>query len=165
MGPLTRSGKQRFLLLLLLSFTISATYAQTTPFTGQCIPTAVPVPVRTEGPAERLGDIQIQCSGSSPGSVLSGNLTVALPVSVTNRIGSNNLSSDLQLSVDVGTGFVPLPIAAQISGNTAAFNGLSVTSPASGVFSLRISNLRGAISQLGAPTNVPVRAQLSFIGS
>src|SRR5881275_51521 len=106
MGPLTRTGKQVFLVFLFLGITISATYAQAPPFTGQCSATSVPVPVRTEGLTERLGDIQIQCSGSNPGSVLAGNLTVALPVSVTNRIGSNNLVSDPLLSADFGTGFV-----------------------------------------------------------
>src|SRR3954470_8695977 len=106
MGPLTRSGKhQAFLFLLLLCSTFSAIYAQTPPFTGQCVAISVPAPVRTEGLTERLGDIQIQCSGSNPGSVLSGNLTVALPLSITNRIGSNNLASDLLLSVDFGSGF------------------------------------------------------------
>jgi len=97
--------------------------------------------------------------------VLAGNLTVALPVSVTNRIGSNNTASDLLLSVDYGTGFVTLPAAAQIFGNTLAFNGLSFIAPASGGFSIRISNLRAAIAQLGALTNTPVRAQLSFSGT
>jgi len=97
--------------------------------------------------------------------VLAGNITVALPVSVTNRIGSNNLTSDLLLSVDSGSGFVPLPIAAQILGNTAVFNAVSVTTPASGTFTLRISNLRAAVAQLGATTNIAVRAQISFIGT
>src|SRR4051794_33696772 len=136
MGPLTRSGKQVFLFFLLLTLTVSATYAQTPPFIGQCVATSVPAPVRTEGLTERLGDIQIQCSGSTPGAVLAGNLTIALPVSVTNRIGSNNLSSDLLLSVDYGNGFVPLPTAAQVSGNTVVFNALNVTAPASGSFTL-----------------------------
>src|SRR6476646_3297740 len=148
MGPLTRSGKQAFLFLLLLSFTIRAIYAQAPPFVGLCSATSVPFPVRTEGLTERLGDIQIQCSGSNPGSVLAGNLTVSLPVSVTNRVGSNNTSSDVLLSVDYGTGFVALPTAGQISGNTIAFNGLSFTTPASGVFTFRISNIRAAIAQL-----------------
>src|SRR3954464_12301027 len=134
MGPLTRSGKQVFLLFLLLSISISATYAQAPPFLGQCVSTSVPAPVRTEGLTERLGDIQIQCSGSNPGAVLAGNITVALPVSVTNRIGSKNLSSYALLSVDYGTGFVAVPTAAQISGNTVIFNGLSLTAPASGGF-------------------------------
>src|SRR4051812_30602585 len=102
MGPLTRTGKQLFLSLLFLTLTVSATYAQTPPFFGQCSVTSVPVPVRTEGLTERLGDIHIQCSGSNPGAVLAGNITVALPVSVTNRVGSNNLVSDQLLSVDSG---------------------------------------------------------------
>src|ERR1051325_9210403 len=134
MGPLTRSGKQVFLLFLLLTFTISATFAQTSPFSGQCLATSSPAPVRTEGLTERLGDIQIRCSGSNPGSVLAGNLTVALPVSITNRIGSNKLVSDPLISVDFNTGIVPLPITGQIIGNTISFNGLSLIAPASGGF-------------------------------
>src|SRR4051812_3646786 len=165
MGPLTRSGKQVFLLFLLLSISISATYAQAPPFLGQCVSTSVPAPVRTEGLTERLGDIQIQCSGSNPGAVLAGNITVALPVSVTNRIGSNKPTSAFLLSVYSGSGFVRLPIAAQIPGNTAFFTAVSVTPPASGTFTLRISNLRAAVAQLGATNNVAVRAQISFIGT
>ena len=165
MGPLTRTGRHCFLLFLVLGLTISATYAQTPPFIGQCVASSVPAPVRTEGLTERLGDIQIQCSGSNPGAVLAGNLTIALPVSVTNRISSTNLSSDLLLSVDYGSGFVTLPTAAQISGNTVVLNALSFTTPPSGVFTFRISNLRAAVAQLGASTNIPVRAQLAFIGT
>jgi uncharacterized protein (TIGR03437 family) len=113
-----------------------------------------------------MGDILIQCSGSTPGAVLTGNLTVALPVSVTNRVGSTNLATDSVVFANLGTGFTPLPIAAQISNNLVVVNGLSVTVPASGTFGLRISNIRGTMTQFtgGLPLTTPVNALLTFSG-
>ena len=67
-------------LLAVLTVAISATYAQTLPTSGTCAVSAVPNLVRAEGLTERMGDILLQCSGSNPGSVLSGNLSVFLPV-------------------------------------------------------------------------------------
>ena len=45
-----------------------------------------PISVRAEGLTERLGDIVLQCSGSNPGTVFSGNFTLFLPVTITNRV-------------------------------------------------------------------------------
>lgn len=163
MGPLTRTGKRVAFLVSVLSFTISATYAQTPPVNGSCQLTSAPALVRSEGLTELLGDILIQCSGSNPGAVLTGNLTVALPVSVTNRIGSTNLATDPVVFADLGAGFTPLPIAAQISNQFVIINGLTLTVPPSGSFALRISNLRAAIAQLSAPPlTTPVQAQVIF---
>jgi uncharacterized protein (TIGR03437 family) len=98
--------------------------------------------------------------------VLSGNLTVALPVSVTNRVGSTNLATDAIVYADLGTGFTPLPLAAQVTNQLVVVNGLNVTVPASGAFGLRISNIRAAIAQLGAAPNLTVQvpAQITFAG-
>jgi uncharacterized protein (TIGR03437 family) len=113
-----------------------------------------------------MGDILIQCSGSTPGAVLSGNLTVVLQVSVTNRVGLTNLATDAIVFADLGTGSTPLPLAAQVTNQSVVINGLNVTVPASGTFSLRISNIRGAVAQLGAapPLTTPVFAQITFSG-
>src|SRR5438067_52352 len=164
MVPLTRSGKQVFFPFALLIYTFSAAYAQTPAFNGQCAVTSVPVPARAEGLTEKTGDILLQCSGSTPGAVLAGNLTVALPVSVTNRIGSTNLASEVVLSADLGSGFVPLPTAPQILDRTVIFNGLSLTTPASGRIGLRISNIRAAVSQLSGSSGGRVQAQIAFAG-
>src|SRR5581483_1743728 len=164
MGPLTRTGKRLWLLFSVLSITISATYAQTSPAAGHCAVTSVPAEVRAEGLTEPLGDILIQCSGSTPGAVLTGNLTVALPVSVTNRVDSTNLATASVVFADLGTGFTPLPNTAQISNNLVVVNGLNITVPASGSYALRVSNIRGNASAFGTnpALSTPIQAQLSF---
>ena len=111
--------------------------------------------MRAEGLTERLGDIVLQCSGSNPGTVFSGNFTLFLPVSVTNRVDTNNLTRDAVLSVDLGSGFVPTAIAGQVSSNSIRFNGISYTTPASGNVSLKISNVRAAMNQLGSDVRGP----------
>src|SRR5690348_911661 len=114
MGPHTRSGDWLCRLFALLALTISTAYAQTLPVSGRCAVTAVPTQVRAEGLAERMGDIILQCSGSNPGAVLTGNLSVFLPVSVTNRLDANsNITHDAVLSVDYGSGYVPTGIGGQ----------------------------------------------------
>src|SRR5215472_5915531 len=164
MGPLYRGGKGFMALLSLLTLFISATYAQTLPVSGQCLVTSVPNQVSAEGLTERMGDIILQCSGSNPGAVLAGNLIVFLPANITNRVNTSNQATDAALSADVGSGFVPLPLSGQISNQTISFNGLNLTVPASGKFSLRVSNLRAAVFQLGATNTQAIRAQLSLSG-
>src|SRR5580704_11628784 len=96
---------------------VGSLYSQTLPVSGRCVVSSVPSQVRSEGLTERMGDIILQCSGSNPGAVLSGNLSVFLPVSITNRLDSNssNLTHDAVLSVDFGNGFVPTGTAGQIA--------------------------------------------------
>ena len=111
-----------------------------------------------------MGDIILQCSGSNPGAVLSGNLSVYLPVSITNRLDSesNNLTHEAVVSVDYGSGFVPTGIAGQITNQIIAFNGLNVTVPPSGNLNLKISDIRAAVNQLGMGTAHGLQAQLVF---
>lgn len=135
-----------------------AAFAQiSTSFSTRCQVSTSPLQVRAEGLTERVGDIQLQCSGSAPGSVFNGNFTVFLPVNVTNRVDSNNFTRDAVLSVDLGSGPVPTGIAGQVqvSGNAISFNGVSYTTPASGKVNLRISNIRAAMNQLGYTSTNP----------
>jgi uncharacterized protein (TIGR03437 family) len=98
-----------------------------------------------------MGDIVLQCSGSNPGTVLSGNLTVSLPVGITNRVDSNNQTLDAVLSVDYGSGFVPSRTG-QVTGGSIAFNGISFTVPASGNLAIKFSNIRAAVGALPSVT-------------
>ena len=91
-----------------------------------------------------------------------GNLSVYLPVSVTNRVDANNLTLDAVLLVDYGSGFVPTGKAGLISNQIIAYNGLSFTVPTSGNLSLKISNLRGAVYQLGGMIPQRLIAQIAF---
>jgi uncharacterized protein (TIGR03437 family) len=111
-----------------------------------------------------MGDIILQCSGSNPGAVLTGSLSVFLPANITNRLNTANQATDATLAADLGGGFTPLPVNAQVNGASIAFNGVNLTIPASGSFSLRISNLRAAVYQIGATNTQPVRAQLVLTG-
>ncbi|HLI85948.1 MAG TPA: IPT/TIG domain-containing protein [Bryobacteraceae bacterium] len=108
-----------------------------------------------------MGDLFLQCSSPTPGAVITGNYTLTLPVSITNRIASNGMATDAVLSIDYGTGFTPLPIEGMVSGDSIAFNGVSITVPVSGNFSLRFANVRGNVHQLAAGSPVPVLAGLS----
>src|ERR1019366_1720728 len=58
---------------------IFAAFAQLPSSTARCQVSTSPVQVRAEGLTERLGDIVLQCSGSVPGAVFTGNFTLYLP--------------------------------------------------------------------------------------
>jgi uncharacterized protein (TIGR03437 family) len=155
-------SKRTLLYVCLLQLSICATFAQQ-PSTARCAVSTSPPQVRAEGLTERLGDIVLQCSGSTPGTLFNGNFTLFFPVTVTNRVDANNLTHDAVISVDLGSGFFPTNIAGQVSGNSISFNGISFTAPASGNVNLRISNVRAAMNQVGLTSGVPTRitAQLS----
>ena len=163
MQPHIRTGKRVLLPLALFFLAVCATSAQTQSFSGHCAVSSVPVQARLEGVTERLGDIVLQCSGSNPGAVLTGNLTLLFPVSVSNRVDTNNLTRDAVVSVDYGSGFVPTSIAGQVSNQSIAFNGFNFTVPASGTLNVKISGIRGNISQLGQAA--PQQSVSAFISS
>src|SRR5262245_11410456 len=164
MGPLNTnlrvSGLSRLLAVVILG--ISATYAQSQPVGGRCVVTAVPSQVRSEGITERMGDIVLECTGSNPGAVLTGNFSVYLPVTITNRVDSSSRTSDAVFYVDYGNGFVPLGIQGFISGQIIAFNGISVTIPPSGNIKLKVSNIRGNVNQFGSSVPQQLLAQIIF---
>ncbi|HLK69792.1 MAG TPA: IPT/TIG domain-containing protein [Bryobacteraceae bacterium] len=165
MGPFSRGAFRLLSLATLLISIIYSTKAQTPlPVSGKCAVTAVPTQVRAEGLTERMGDINLQCSGSNPGAVLTGNLSVSLPISITNRLDSvsSNLTHDAILSVDYGVGPVPTGIAGQISNTIIAFNGLSITVPSTGNFAIRISNIRAGVHISGVLQPLPITAQIIF---
>src|SRR5436853_228508 len=122
MGP-RFSPRRTLLCVTFLSFSIHGAFAQSS-FNGRCQVTSIPLQVRTEGLTERLGDVNLQCSGATPGSMLSGNLTLFFPVNVTNRVDVNSQTRDAVLSVDSGSGFAPSAIPGQVSGNSIGFNGM-----------------------------------------
>jgi uncharacterized protein (TIGR03437 family) len=159
MEQLSGCCKRILLFTCLLHSSICIALAQTPSSVARCQVSTSPVPVRSEGLTERLGDIIFQCSGSNPGAVFSGNFGLFLPVSVTNRVDANNLTRDAVLSVDLGSGYVPTAIAAQVSGNSISFNGISYTTPSNGNVNLRISNVRAAMNQLGYTSAVPAAVE------
>ena len=149
MEPNTPIGKRAILLAALFALAGSATFAQSQP---ACVTSGVPVQVRAEGLTERIGDILLQCSGYNAGAVLSGNLTIFLPVNITNRVDANNQTQDAVLFVNYGSGFVPTGIAGLVASGSMAFNGISFTVPPSGNLSLKISNVRAAVGAVASVT-------------
>jgi uncharacterized protein (TIGR03437 family) len=115
-----------------------------------------------EGIAEKLGDVVIDCRGGVPGQVHEGNLTILLPVSVSNRLSGDN-TLDATLTINMGAGPVPSVAATPYGGMGVAFNGVRFTIPPSGNLTLRISNLRANVSQFGM-TERPIVADLAFNG-
>src|ERR1035437_8022802 len=144
MGPNTPNGKRAVLLAALLALATGPAFAQTQP---ACVTSGVPLQVRAEGLTERIGDILLQCSGSTPGAALSGNLTVFLPVGITNRVDANNQTQDAVLFVNYGSGFVPTGIAGLVAAGSMAFNGISVIVPSSG--RLRPKNFQSGEAWVG----------------
>src|SRR5205085_11080469 len=136
-----RIGKRHFRLLTSVSFAVCATlsFSAANAQPRQCVVSSVPLQVRSEGLTERLGDIVLQCSGSAAGTVLSSNVTLFFPVSVTNRVDANNLTHDAIISIDSGGGYVPTAVAGQIANALIAFNGISIPVPAGGAFNPKVS--------------------------
>lgn len=152
-----RIGKYLGLILFLL-FSLIPGYSQT--FT--CTALTVPFIVHAEGIAEKTSDIVIQCSGGTPGTTISGNLTFLLNVNVTNKLATNNTFTDLFLTLDMGAGPQPVNISPVPNGpQGVAFNGVSFTVPASGNITLDLSNLRANASQLGQPYQQEITATIA----
>ena len=129
-----------------------------------CQPTVNPLVVRGEGLTERMGDIVLQCGGGIPNATITGNLSVFLSVSITNRVDPSGFT-DLSLTADNGSG--PMPVGARAGYLTPAilsFSGVSFTLSPTGGTVLRLSNLRGAANQAGVDSARQVTASLSFTG-
>jgi uncharacterized protein (TIGR03437 family) len=113
-----------------------------------CAVSAAPTIVHSEGLAEQVGDIVLQCTGS-PGATVTGSLSVTLPISITNRINANGYSTDATLSINTSTGSTPSGVAGMVANQSISFNGFQFTFPSSGAASLVIDNIRANVNQLG----------------
>ncbi len=158
MAHLTQSGRfcGGFLLLFLCSSSIAS--AQSSPLV--CNASAVPALVRAEGVTERVGDILLQCSGGTAGTVVSGNLSVFLPVNITNRVDAGQMAAGTALVVE--TGDAPaIAFSGRVANQSITFNGIQFTVPAGGQVRMRITNLRANVNQLGIAGEPVVEAHLA----
>ncbi len=143
-----------------LLFLLVPGYSQTT---LTCVPRTADFLVRAEGITERVGDIVLACSGGVPGSTVTGNLTFFLNVNVTNKLAANNTFTDVFLTVDSGSGSVPVNITPVPDGQYGVtFNGVSFTVPPSGNVTLQLTNLRANANQLGISSQQQVTATIAF---
>jgi uncharacterized protein (TIGR03437 family) len=128
-----------------------------------CRVTSVAVQVRAEGLAEQLGDVVLTCTGA-PGAIVSGNLTVHVPVPVTNRLSAGNVI-DAVLTVDTGAGPVSTGATVMLRETYFVdFAGVNFALPASGTAVMRVSNIRAAVAQFGQ-TGTQIQVLLSWFGS
>ena len=161
MVPHILPGKRLSLLLAFILTSFLTAYAQSPTTSGTCAVSATPAQVRGEGLTERFGAIQFQCANFIPASTVSGNITVFLPVSITNRVDANSNALDAFLAVNTGSGLTPTALPGNIAGNYLTFRGLNVVVPAGGNFTLQISGIRGAAYQTGLGPAHPINALLS----
>lgn len=129
-----------------------------------CQPSAVPAIVRSEGLAEQLGDILLNCTGGYPSDTLSMNLGVFLvQTNLTNRLDSAG-NADLVVTADNGSGPVRVGASTTLQGTTGVIiNGLQFQLSAQGTTNIRIQNIRGAAAQVGGVGFLPaITAYLSF---
>ena len=130
-----------------------------------CTPLASPLQMRSEGIAERVGDIVLSCSGGVPGTVVNSNFTFFLSVNVTNKLAGSTFT-DVVLTIDTGSGPTPVNVPAQPFGTDAVvFNGVTFTVPPSGSVTLQLSNLRADASQLGSAPEQAITANVAVSGS
>jgi uncharacterized protein (TIGR03437 family) len=130
-----------------------------------CTPLASPLQMRSEGIAERVGDIVLSCSGGVPGTVVNSNFTFFLSVNVTNKLAGGAFT-DVVLTIDTGSGPTPVNVPAQPFGTDAVvFNGVTFTVPPSGSVTLQLSNLRADASQLGSAPEQAITANVAVSGS
>src|SRR5450755_2540461 len=144
---------------IVLFATLSLGLSAQTPTT--CAVSAVPTIVHIEGLAERMGDIDLRCTGT-PGAAVTGSLNITLPVAITNRINSTGFSIDANLTFNTTTGSVPSGVSGRVTNQTITFSGFQFTFPANGVTSLVIDDLRANVNQL--PLQQQGTPVMAFLG-
>src|SRR5580698_9387147 len=92
-----------------------------------CVTSATPPLVRAEGLTERIGDIQLSCTGT-PGNTINANISIGLNTNLTNRLSSGNTLTGIVFTVDSGSGPQPVLTPPLLYSPTAlTYNGVSLT--------------------------------------
>ena len=132
----------RLKVALLLIVTALAALAQ--PASGvNCLATAVPTIVRTEGLSERVGDMLLNCSGGAPAATIRGELTlISFSGPITNKTLPNG-ALDIILTASSGSGEAILNTQAfATASNQVTFPSVQFNLSSTGTAVLRITNLR-----------------------
>jgi len=128
-----------------------------------CTTSAVPAVVHSEGLAEPMGAITLQCTGA-PGLSITTNLTIYLPINITNQIDANGYSTDALLDIAAGTTTTPTGINGLVTNQSISFSGVQLSFPANGQLAIVLSNLRADANQLGLQQTSPIQAFISSTG-
>src|SRR5205085_1304354 len=121
----------------------------------------VPPIVRADGLSELIADAVLTCSGGVAGQSTPVNLSAFLNVSITSRL-VNNATEALLLIDDPPPGLLSPGAnvfrATQAGANQVVWSGVPVVAPGPGKTRLlRITNVRGNASQIGAGSLVPTQ--------
>jgi uncharacterized protein (TIGR03437 family) len=127
-----------------------------------CVPSANPPVVRVEGLTERIGDIEITCSGGIPSAQISGNLSVFAAAPVTNRLTTGAILTGVTLVYDNGAGPRGTVPAVLASSSSIAFNNASFTLSSTGSVTLRVFGLRLNVTGFQGAQNTPVSLYMGF---
>ncbi|HTC87109.1 MAG TPA: IPT/TIG domain-containing protein [Bryobacteraceae bacterium] len=130
-----------------------------------CAPSAASSLVHGEGITERTGDIIFTCTGGSPGTILSVNLSLFLNVNITNRLSSaaSNTLTGISLTADNGSGPQTIQSPAILNGlGTLVFNGVTFTLSSTGSVTLTVSGLRGAANLLDFDSSKSMQVSFGF---
>ena len=145
---------------LVMMISASAAWAQ--PATGvNCLATAVPTIVRTEGLSERVGDMLLNCSGGAPSAIVRGELTlISFSGPITNKLLGNG-ALDIIITTNSGSGETILNTQAfATASNQVTFPSVQFNLSSTGTAVLRITNLR-----IAPPNNPeqPIRVALATV--
>src|SRR5262249_49375043 len=116
--------------------------------------------VRSEGLAERVGDILLNCTGGA-NTTINGNFTFIFSSSVTNRLSNANTLTGIVFTIDSGSG--PQAITVQpilVNQFSLAFKGVSVPFSASGTAKINVAGIR--VNATGVPVQTPITAFIAI---
>ena len=127
------------LLLALLSSLNAQTFSPL-----NCVATAVPALVRLEGLAERIGDINLNCSGGTPNGLIRGDIRlISFGGNITNKLNPATNLLDAVLTVNTGSGDITTGARPEVRANNQFdFAGMNFNLGPSGTANFRITNVR-----------------------
>ncbi len=157
-----------FLIILIIAFACVPAQAAT-PLT--CVVSGNTALLRAEGETELTGDLNLNCTGGTPGTSTEADISVVFNTDLTSRLLSSNKNEVLllvgnpqpaqqQVGVNVFEGTtVPLTNGAGNTFRGVQFTGVSIAAPAAGESTmLRITNLRVNAAELYANSSIRVRS-------
>ncbi|MBI5282719.1 MAG: hypothetical protein HY858_13625 [Candidatus Solibacter usitatus] len=125
--------------------------------TMQCILTAVPLQVSSEGLAEPVGEVMLNCAGGVPLNRITGTLQFTMSRKLANYTQDGNLLG-ITLSVDTFGIYLPLPVNIRPLENYVVMEGIDFNLSPQGTFKLKLSGVR---AEAGGTTT----AALQFYGN
>ena len=137
--------------LLLFAFLLTGPAEAQSTF---CTTSAIPPVLRAEGLAERVGDVELFCTGA-PNVQFTANFTFILSLPVTNRLSATNTLTGIVLTVDSGSGPQPTLVQPILANQfSVAFDGVSVVFSPRGTANINVAGIRVNASQVQVQTPI-----------